>query len=323
MPSRQPRMAEHRVELVQFAARGCDDLFDRDVEFRCARSICCSLSCGRNSCSGGSSKRIVAGSPSAPGRCRRNPRADRAAVWPARFARASLSSARIISRIASIRSPSKNMCSVRQRPMPVGAERDGVGGLLGRVGVGAHMRARARLSAHFMSLCELLIGRGSSSRRAMSSTRTCDDFRRRGLDFAGIDFAGRAVDRDVIAFLEGLRRRRHHVRSVVIDLHVRRAADADLAHLPRDERRVRGDAAARGQDAFGRDHAAQVFGRSLDARPATLFRRLPRRRTASSALRYDLAGSGAGTGRQTAGDDLAFLTAIGLRSKIGASRWSS
>ncbi len=54
--------------------------------------------------------------------------------------RSSTLSARIISRIASMRSPSKNMCSVRVEADAVGAERDGVRGLLRRVGVGADLQ---------------------------------------------------------------------------------------------------------------------------------------------------------------------------------------
>ena len=51
----------------------------------------------------------------------------------------------------------------------------------------------------------------------------------------------------------------------VVDLQRAGAADADLAHLAGDERGVRADAALGGEDAFGGDHAAQVFGRGLIA----------------------------------------------------------
>src|SRR2546422_2673510 len=50
-------------------------------------------------------------------------------------------------------------------------------------------------------------------------------------------------------------------RSVVIDLQCAGAADADFAHLTGHQRRVRTDAAARREDAFRRDHAAQVLDR--------------------------------------------------------------
>ena len=81
----------------------------------------CSISlseCGKNSCRGGSSRRTVTGKPritskipSKSERCIGNnlSNANR---------RPASSSARIISRTAMIRSASKNICSVRQRPTP-------------------------------------------------------------------------------------------------------------------------------------------------------------------------------------------------------------
>jgi hypothetical protein len=59
------------------------------------------------------------------------------------------------------------------------------------------------------------------------------------------------------AALIGLRR--------VVDTQRAGAGDARLAHAARDHRRVRGHAAARGEDAFGGVHAVNVFGRGLDA----------------------------------------------------------
>mmetsp|Transcript_22629 Transcript_22629/g.70837 ORF Transcript_22629/g.70837 Transcript_22629/m.70837 type:complete len:790 (-) Transcript_22629:118-2487(-) len=85
----------------------------------------------------------------------------------------------------------------------------------------------------------------------------------RGRDAAGVDVPARAVDRDEVALAErGAADAEHAAR--VVDGDVVRAADADLAHLPGDERGVRGDAAARREDALGGDHAAQVLGRRLD-----------------------------------------------------------
>ena len=51
----------------------------------------------------------------------------------------------------------------------------------------------------------------------------------------------------------------------VVDAQRARARDAGLAHAARDHRRVRGHAAARGQNALGRVHAVDVFGAGLDA----------------------------------------------------------
>ena len=73
---------------------------------------------GTNSCSGGSKKRIVTGLPSiASNNCSKSP------CWYGRIlsSAASLSSTvseQIISRNASILLPSKNICSVRQSPIP-------------------------------------------------------------------------------------------------------------------------------------------------------------------------------------------------------------
>ena len=49
------------------------------------------------------------------------------------------------------------MCSVRHRPMPDGAERDGVGGLFRRVGIGADLEPGG-LRAPVHELLEVLIG---------------------------------------------------------------------------------------------------------------------------------------------------------------------
>jgi hypothetical protein len=53
--------------------------------------------------------------------------------------------------------------------------------------------------------------------------------------------------------------------SLVVDAQRLAAGDAHLAHLAGDERRVAGHAAARGEDALRRDHAADVLRRRLDA----------------------------------------------------------
>ncbi len=115
------------------------------------------------------------------------------------------------------------------------AERDGVRRLLGRVGVGAHAHAR-RVRAPLHELLEVLellrLLRG-----LVALDQAGHDLGRRGLHLAGIDGARRAVDRHPVAFLERLAVNLDGARLVV---HVDRcrAADTDLAHLPRDECRV-------------------------------------------------------------------------------------
>mmetsp|Transcript_45450 Transcript_45450/g.73756 ORF Transcript_45450/g.73756 Transcript_45450/m.73756 type:complete len:372 (+) Transcript_45450:898-2013(+) len=74
--------------------------------------------CGMNSCRGGSSSRTVTGRPSM---MRKSFTMSERCITRslARAARRPVSSeARIISRIATMRSPSKNICSVRTRPIP-------------------------------------------------------------------------------------------------------------------------------------------------------------------------------------------------------------
>jgi hypothetical protein len=71
------------------------------------------------------------------------------------------------------------------------------------------------------------------------------------------------------------------------------AADANLAHLAGDERRVRGDTAAGGENALGRDHAAEIFGRGLDADEQHLLA-LVRGLHGAVGVEVDLAGGGAG-----------------------------
>ena len=51
----------------------------------------------------------------------------------------------------------------------------------------------------------------------------------------------------------------------VVDAQRAGAGDAGLAHAARNDRGMRGHAAARRQDAFGGVHAVDILGRSLDA----------------------------------------------------------
>ena len=144
-------------------------------------------------------------------------------------------SARIISRIASMRLPSKNMCSVRRQADADGAERERVFGLLGVVGIAADVEARG-LRAPLHQLVERLELLGFL-RGFVAVQHAGDDLARRGRELPGVNGARGAIDREEVAFLKRLFRDRDGFRRV-IDLQCRRAADADLAHLPRDERGV-------------------------------------------------------------------------------------
>ena len=83
-----------------------------------ASSRCSFSKWGTNSCKGGSSRRTVTGWPcialNSPSKSLRCIGSNLASATR----RPASSSARIISRTALMRSPSKNMCSVRQRPIP-------------------------------------------------------------------------------------------------------------------------------------------------------------------------------------------------------------
>jgi len=85
---------------------------------RLAISAWPSLSWGRNSCKGGSSKRTVTGNPSIALKIPSKSFLCRGRSFFRAFSRPARSFARIISRMAQIRSPSKNICSVRVSPIP-------------------------------------------------------------------------------------------------------------------------------------------------------------------------------------------------------------
>ena len=106
----------------------------------------------------------------------------------------------------------------------------------------------------------------------------------------------------------------------VIDVQRAGAADADLAHLAGDERRVRTDAAARGQNAFGGDHAAQIFRRGFHAHEQHFFA-LVGGFDGAVGVEINFAGGRAGAGGQTGGDDFGVFD-VG-RSKTGARSWSN
>ena len=126
-------------------------------------------SCGRNSCNGGSSRRIVTGSPfialNSPAKSSRwNGKS-----FASAFSRPAASSARIISRIGPIRSGSKNMCSVRHSPMPSAPNSRA---FCASCGVSALVRtfSRRNLSARLMSFLKFLSGSGSCVGTSPSST---------------------------------------------------------------------------------------------------------------------------------------------------------
>ena len=144
----------------------------------------------------------------------------------------------------------------------LGPEGHGVGGLVGLVGVGPDLE-RPVLVGPGHDLGEGLVD-GRLGRVERLFDQDLEDLGGLGVDLALDDLAGRAVDRDPVAFLERPALDGHRVGAVV-DEELAAAGDADPAHLPGDQGGVRGHAAAGGQDALGRVHALDVLGRGLDA----------------------------------------------------------
>ena len=89
-----------------------------------------------------------------------------------------------------------------------------------------------------------------------------------GLDrrqLAGEDLAGGAVDADDRRPRATVDRAGAHLALGVVDLQRLGPGHAGQAHRARHDRRVAGGAAARGQDALGREHAVHVVRAGLDA----------------------------------------------------------
>ena len=232
MPSRQPRRpsigftsSSERTDAGQLLAA-----VSEVARARPARSPAPSSARGRNSCSGGSSSRMVTGSPPSP---RKIPRSRPAASAAAR--RAPPAARRILRHDhlphRGWRSPSKNMCSVRQRPIPSAPKSTGPVGVRGRVRVGAHPSWRSR-SAQPEHAVEMLVQRRRS--RAACPGRH--------------DAAG-AVERDPVP----LAQTRPPTLSVRPPRSISSAvapADARPSHSPGHQRRVAGLPAPGGEDAL-------------------------------------------------------------------------
>ncbi len=152
----------------------------------------------------------------------------------------------IICRTAPMRSGSKNMCSVRHRPMPSAPNLRAVSASSG-VSALARTPMRRRLVGPFHQRAEIAGHRRLDHR-----------------DGADEHLAGRAVQRDGLAGADRLAAGRQRL-GVVVDRDAAGAGDAGPAHAARHHRGVAGHAAARGQDAAGGVHAVDVLGAGLDA----------------------------------------------------------
>ncbi len=137
------------------------------------------------------------------------------------------------------------------------------------------------------------------------------EFGLHGRHLASIDVAVAAVDGDDVALVQ---------RGVadggaaldVVDVDRLAAGHAGLAHAARDHRRVRGLAAARGQDALRLEEAVDVLGLGLLAHQDDHFA-VAAARFGAVGVEDDLAGSGARRSRKTNGQRLALEAGRQLR----------
>ena len=244
MPEPAAAVAEHRVGLAQRVdlgdasrrARPCAPglMPSASSRARSSSSSRYSLGLARNSCSGGSSRRMVTGSPSI---ARKMPM--KSSRWKGRSlssaaCRAAGSAAMIISRTIGMRSAAKNMCSVRTSPMPSAPNSRALRASSGRVGVGPHAE-RAVAVGPGQKLLELVAQPAARrSRRRRGSPRRC---RRRPRSMSPSRTMRPPASNDA---------------ALLVDDDVAGADDAGLAHADGDHGRVRRAAAPRGDDALAR-----------------------------------------------------------------------
>ena len=176
-----------------------------------------------------------------------------------------------------------------------------------RIGVRANLQA-AHLVGPLHDQAELLVG--IAFFRLHAAAKHLLHFRIRVFDHTLVDDPRAAVDRDVLAFANDVPAGGQGL-PVVVDADFAGAANADLAQLARDERRVRGDAAAAGENSFGQEHALEVFGRCFhpaqdDPVAAARFELGPQ------GSEYDPPRRGAGAGRQALADRRRGLEGLGI-----------
>ncbi len=146
----------------------------------------------------------------------------------------------------------------------LGAEAAGTEGVLGVVRVGPHPQP-----AHPVRVRHDPVHGGDQfvgvvGARVHPALEVLDDRRRYDGYLTEVHLAGRAVDGDDVALLDDPPAHRHPA-ALGVDLQVLGATDTGLAHAAGDDGRVRGLAAARGQDALGGDHAVEVVRVGLAA----------------------------------------------------------
>ena len=140
-----------------------------------------------------------------------------------------------------------------------------------------------------------------------------DDLGRSGLELAAVNGAGGAVDAHEVAFFEGLAGSGDGLL-IVIDFESGSTTDADFTHLAGDESGVGGNPTLGGEDAFGSDHAAEVFRGGFVADEEDFFT-LGFGDDGTVGVEVDLAGSGTRTGGEAGGDALGFLDVSGVEDR--------
>ena len=137
------------------------------VSLNCCKS---SSGCGKNSCNGGSSRRMVTGKPA----IMVNSSTKSFCCWGCKrskaICRCLASAAKIRHRISKIRRVSKNICSVRTRPIPWAPKRRARSASAGVSALARTARPRC-LSAHCIRLPKSPLSSGSSVGAWPSSTR--------------------------------------------------------------------------------------------------------------------------------------------------------
>ena len=184
------------------------------------------------------------------------------------------------------------------KPDALGAELAGLLGVARRIGVGADFKFAELVGPHH------------------DATELADDGRVDRRDDAVVDIAGRAVDGEPVALLEGLAGKDELLVLLIHDDFLT-ARNAALAHAAGYDGRVGRHASADGQDTLGGLHALNVLGRSLETHENDLLAAtLPR--LGVGGREDDLSAGGAGRRGKTAADRLSLLE--GDRVKLGMKK---
>src|SRR5580704_9437843 len=218
---RQPRKPSIGLNSCNSRARSAS--FFGSAPMACATSAISSSLCGKNSCSGGSSRRMVTGA------------LHRQEFRQRRAARFLVAGQNHLAHGADAVLVEEHVLGAAE-PDTLGAEFDRGTRIGRRVGIGAHFQRADAIGPFHQG------GEFAGQRRLLHRHP------------AGEHLPARAVDGEDIAFLE-----RHaaggHGLCAIIDAQGAGAGDARLAHAAGDHRCVRGHAAARGQNALGGVHA--------------------------------------------------------------------